>query len=666
MSSVLKKIALALLLLNPLVLSAGAKTPVAPDCAKEATKAEQFYLNGKTQLALYSFDKCFKNNQKDKEAFLFFIKILPENSPSPYYEDLLKTADTALKETSDNYIAYLALCKYYRNKKQINKALSNCKKALMLEPIAYPVYRELGLTYKKTKNSEKAMEYFKQAVELSSNNYKVRFLLAEEYLKANKNNLALKNYLKAFRLLPPSEKDTLFASTISKRVKIAKDKLAKKNKFKQKKTKTAKRIKVKKCIDKANAYSDSDRLEEASAQISTCLKMDSFNSKARMFSADILMRLGKYENSIEAYKTTAKTKETPREIRAFCQIKIGDIYSKMKNNKLAIFHYQKSLEINNVDINALLKIAKCHEKDSNHKKALYYYERIIKVEPGNTPINLKIKELKVKTMSNKDILAEMKLRLFIDKKTETLSKDIKDLFHLTRQAENRYAVDYLKDKNVILTGNIVNTRNKAGKFKLLLNARGFKSYRWLMTREAIRFFEKKEINLKTVFVLRDKKGAIIFDKKGNLTNEGLVAYWEALEGEKSWLMPYEKPPANTRQEKENKEIGKLRKDGYREIIGAELAWLLKATDCPIDVLMLPEKDYLRIVKTEKEVRYFLCYQTPSTCSKTGHGAILATYMEKYRAGDRYIPTGKTSTAFFGTGAVERKNFCHEGKIWGGK
>ncbi len=666
MSSVLKKIALALLLLKPLPLSAGTKPPVAPDCAKEAAKAEQLYLNGKTQLALYSFDKCFKNNHKDKEAFLFFIKILPENSPSPYYEDLLKTADTALKETTDNYIPYLALCKYYRNKKQINKALANCKKALLLEPIAYPIYRELGLTYGKTKNSKKTMEYFKQEVELSSNNYKARYLLAEEYLKANKNNLALKNYLKAFRLLPPSAKNTLFASTILKRIKIAKNKLAKKDKFKQKKTKTAKRMKVKKCIGKANTYSASDRLEKAYAQISTCLKMDNFNSKARIFSADILRRLGKYENSIDAYKTTAKAKQTPKEIRAFCQIKIGDIYSKMKNNKLAIFHYQKSLEINKVDTNALLKIAKCHEKNSNHKKALYYYERIIKVEPGNTPINLKIKELKVKTMSNKDILAEMKLRLCIDKKTETLNKDIKDLFHLIKQAENRYAVDYLKDKNVILTRNIINTRNKAGEFKLLLNARGFQSYRWLMTREAIRFFEKKEINLKTVFVLRDKKGAIIFDKKGNLTNEGLVAYWEALESKKSWLMPYEKPPANTRQEKENEEIGKLRKDGYREIIGAELTWLLKATDCPIEVLMPPEKDYLRIVKTEKEARYFLCYQTPSICSQSGHGAILATYMEKYRAGDSYIPTGKTSTAFFGTGAVERKNFCHEGKIWGGK
>ncbi|MCG2725289.1 MAG: tetratricopeptide repeat protein [Elusimicrobia bacterium] len=657
---IFKKLTIILPLLIPLPLLAQIKPPASIDCVKEAAKAEKLYLNGKNQSALHSFDLCL---DKDKKSLLFFIEILPENSSPAYYENLLKIADKAIKEKNEGYIHYLALCKYYRNKNRLNNALANCKKALMLKPVAYPVYRELGLTYAKIKNSKKAIENFKHGIEISSCNYKARYLLAEEYSKSKNNKLALHNYLKALSLLPYEAENTIFSSDISKRIDTLQSILLKEKEIKQEKAKSALKIKAEDCIDKANAYLNSDRLEEAYVQISNCLKMDYSNSKARIFLAGILTRLGKYETAILEYKKIGKIKQTQAELKAFCQLKIGEIYSKMKNNKLAILHYQKALEINKTDINALLKIAECHENELNHKKAMHYYKSILKVEPANMFASLKLKELKAKTMSDEDILKEMKLRLIIDEKTETLTKDIRDLFRLMRKAETKYAVDYLKEKNVMLAGKIITTKNQEGKVKLFLNAKGFESYRWLMTREAIGFFEKKEMDFGAIFLLRDKKGAMIFDKKGNLTNSGLNAYWSAMQGEKSWLMPYERPTADTLQEKENEEIEKIRNMGYREISDAELGWLLKATDCPIEVLMPPENNYLRIIKTKESDRNFLCYITPSICSSSGHGAILSVYMEKYRAGDSYIPTGKTSTAFFGTGAVERRNFCHDGKIW---
>ncbi|MBU2530047.1 MAG: tetratricopeptide repeat protein [Elusimicrobia bacterium] len=666
MISISKKLTIALILFNPFLLLAETETPPILDCAKEAAKAEQLYLNGKSQSALLSFDLCSKTRNKEKETFLYFIRILPENSSSSYYEDLLKIADKALQEKNNNYIPYLALCKYYRNKNHLNTALSNCKKALMLEPIAYPVYRELGLTYAKTKNSTKAIENFKQGIDISSGNYTARYLLAEEYFKIKNDKAALANYAKTLNLLPLQAKNSLFANNISKRIAILNNRLSKQSELRQNKINKVQSAEVEKCISAANNYSNSDRLEEAYAQISKCQKMDKSNSKAIMFSADILMQLGKYEASIEEYKRIAQIKKFQKDVRSFCHLKIGEIYSKMQNNKLAITHYEKAVQINAADTNALLKLAKCHENDSNYEKAISYYKSILKVEPSNILANLKVKELKVKTMSEEDILKEMKLRLIIDENSDTLTKDIKDLFYLMREAETKYAVDYLKEKNVILSDKIITLRNSEGKFKLFLNAKGFKTYRWLMTREAVRFFEAKGIDLTTIFLLRDKKGAIIFDKKGDLTDEGLRAYWSALEGKNTWLLPYEKPPANTRQEQDNKKIGEIRSLGYREISEPELAWLLKATDCPMEVLMPPQKKYLQIIKTEDSKMNFLCYETPSSCSPFGDGAILATYMEQYRAGNSNIPTGKTSTAFFGTGAIERKNFCHEGKIWDGR
>ncbi|MEA3307285.1 MAG: hypothetical protein U9Q34_05835, partial [Elusimicrobiota bacterium] len=276
-----------MLFINPVPLLAGTAHPPI-DCASRAEKAFNLHLSGHSQLALDSFNACLKKNSKDKNTLLFFIKLLPENSSSPYYTDLFKLADASIKEKNTGLIPYLSLCKYYRNKNQLNSAFANCKKALMIDPISYAVYRELGLTYSKSKNPQKAIENFNRAINISSANYKARYMAAEEYFKIKNNKPALKNYLKAFNLMPSGARNTAFASHLSKRIKMTRNRIAKKNKLRQKGSVRAEKAKNEKCIAKAEKYARQDRLEEAYAQISTCLKRDKSNSKARMFSADIL------------------------------------------------------------------------------------------------------------------------------------------------------------------------------------------------------------------------------------------------------------------------------------------------------------------------------------------------------------------------------------------
>ena len=128
----------------------------------------------------------------------------------------------AIKEKTHDYAYYLGLCKYYRNKNRMDNAFANCRKALMLEPTAYPVYRESGLNYGKIKNSKKAIENFAQGIEISSASYKARYFLAEEYFKSGKHKLSLRTYAKALKIAPPGGRNIPFKDKILKRVKLLK------------------------------------------------------------------------------------------------------------------------------------------------------------------------------------------------------------------------------------------------------------------------------------------------------------------------------------------------------------------------------------------------------------------------------------------------------------
>ena len=419
-------------------------------------------------------------------------------------------------------------------------------------------------------------------------------------------------------------------------------------------------------------------LKTAEAKISNCLKINDSNTNALILSADISTRLGKYKNAIAKYKKVLKLQKNPQNtvktisekteinqnpgiLTAFYHYKIGGNYFKTKNLKLAASHYQKALNIKSDDINVLLGMAECHEYEAKYKKAMLYYEKILQFEPSNQIASRRIKELKVRTMNDKDIIKEMKLRGAIAENTKLLAKETKELFYLMRETESNYAVSYLKSKNVTLAEKIIKIKNPNGKIRLFLNMKGFEIYKQLLTRDAINYFEKKGINLRDVFLLRDKSGKKIFDKKGKLTNSGIRAYWLANAEEKSWIMPYETPAKTVQDEKDNKEIEKTLKSGYKEMSEPEFFWLLKATDCPVDILTPPENNYLRIIQIKNRERYFLCYEGP--CAQFEGSSALSNYIERYRTGDDFVSTGKTSTAFFGSGASKKRKFCHNGKIW---
>jgi len=169
--------------------------------------------------------------------------------------------------------------------------------------------------------------------------------------------------------------------------------------------------------------------------------------------------------------------------------------------------------------------------------------------------------------------------------------------------------------------------------------------------------------MRDIFKLRNRSGDPVFDKSGKLTYEG-EAFWRGLvPGVKSWLLSYEPVPESPRALQANKDISAAEKEGYREISEPEYLWLLRATDCPEDV-MAKAPIGLRVISDGARVRYLLCYSPGSLCTNPVNDK-LPPYIESYRAGNGDTPGAQAHSGFFGAKAAKKMRFCENGQIWDG-
>ncbi|MBU2572964.1 MAG: tetratricopeptide repeat protein [Elusimicrobia bacterium] len=652
--------------------------------------AVKAYEQGQTGKALDICLEGLNKNPADRELYLYAVEILPEGHSKRAAS--LHAITAGAPAADDDYIYHFGLCKIYRNSGQAPEALSNCKRAMEREPTAWPVYRELGLTYSKNGKHKKAVETLSQGVELSSDNYKAYYYLAAEYEKTSDRPRALKNYLKALALVKKAADFDArsYSGIIRGKIKrLSVKKGMKRPRQASKKAAARPRMTFDACVSDAQESERKNDLAAAEKKLSACAGLMPQNAQVRLERANLLARLGKYEPAGEEYQRAAALfgkKDPPaphffqkgqsagqaapgdsnQAMAAFCHIKTAQTWSKLGDQAKTALYYQKALEINKNELNALLGLAGAYEAKADLAAAAALYERVLKVEPSNAKAKERLDDINFSLLSNAGILSELKERKAVDAAKTELSEEDLNTVKTMRQAEKRGAIDFLKGRAPLMNGLIV-VRQVRGGVKLMLTMAGFKAYQSYLTRDAVGFFEKKGITLSEVFVLKDLKGKPIFDPAGNLTGDGMAAYWQAQAGTKSWLMPYEAPAsvsaAASAPVKENPETEQALKDGYREISEPEFSWLLSATECPVETLTEKPGEILKLIKAPKRQRYFLCYMQGAICAMKGTNK-LATYIENYRRGDTHIPETK-ATAFFGAKVSQGRRFCHNGKIWMG-
>lgn len=147
---------------------------------------EMAYKNGEADYwSLYGIAYCYLNQNKAKEAILYFEKSIKLNKdyPSNYYN-----------------LAYA-----YMSINEKDKGIQNAKKAYEL--YEYPDYKSdaakmIGLIYSDMNDNENALLYLKKALEITPDNYYVlQPLLA---LEVKTNSADYKSRTKQFQMLAPS------------------------------------------------------------------------------------------------------------------------------------------------------------------------------------------------------------------------------------------------------------------------------------------------------------------------------------------------------------------------------------------------------------------------------------------------------------------------------
>lgn len=655
------------------MLAAALFLRVPAGAGEELKRAHEAAALGSDAMAFDIAMEGLRTKTPDRELFLYAVELLPENSPGRA-RALAASAGAMLEKKSEDYAWYLGACKALRVTGKSAEALSNCKKALEQDPTVYPVYRELGLTYAAAGNPRKAAETLAQGVEISSASYQAHYYLAKMLEKRGDSSRAYASYASGLAL---AKRDTSLDSgryralimTGLKRTKLKKTEI-RRERTRPKATEPAapgdKQLAAA-CLGKFREEFLKDNLGMALAASDSCLKYAPSDPQLAAERAPLMVRLGKYEDGVKEYERAASLYGEKNPASALYRVKAAETWIKLGKHENALAQYRLALKAGPRDMNALKGLAAALEARSDLSGAVEIYDEILKLEPGNERARARKEELKAGTLTSAQILEELKLRHAVDeKKTAPQPEDIK-LFKAIKAAEIGGAVDYLKIKAPVNKG-LVMARQTENRTKLLLTGAGYKSYVFYATRDAVKFFEGKGIGLREVFKLRDLSGAPLFDPAGKLTPEG-EEVWRgsaAAAEVKTWLTIYEPVPDNPQAVQAAKELKELEGRGYREISEPEYLWLLRATDCPEDVLQKWPIG-LRMIFNGARRFYMLCYVDSTPCMLENPAvAKLPLYIESYRAGNTEISDAKTSTAFFGTGAIKKRRFCENGKIWNGE
>ncbi len=615
-----------------------------------------------------------KAGRPDRELFLYAVELLPENSPDRA-RVLASIAGARLEADKEDYAWYIGICKAMRITGRSAEALSNCKKAMELDPTVYPVYRELGLTYAAAGSPQKAAETLEQGVEISSSSYQARYYLAEVLEKRGDPGRAAASYAEGLALMkldtdPDAGRYRALLKAGLKRTSRAKAKPRAKSPEpaaagnKRQAPPPGNKQLAAACLARFREESLKDNLGTALAESDACLKLAPADPQLAAERAPLLVRLGRYEDGVKEYERAASLYGGRKSASAFCRVKAAETWIKLGKQEKAVAQYRLALKDEPREMNALKGLAAAQEARSDFSGAARTYDEILRLEPGNERARVRKEELKSGALSGAEILQELKLRrLAEEKKTEPLPEDIK-LFKAVKAAEIAGAVDYLKQKVPGGARGLIEERATPEGTKLMLNADGYKAYVFHASRDAVKFYEGQGIGLREVFTLRTLAGAPVFDPGGKLTPEGEESWRSSSPGNKNWLLVYEPVPASPEAEKADKEIEEAKKGGYAEIYEPEYLWLLQKTQCPEDVLQdAPIK--LLILNDGTRRRYMMCWFETGTCMN-GVNDKLPSYIESYRGGNTDVNEAKTSTAFFGTGAVKKAHFCEKGRIWAGE
>ena len=364
-----------------------------------------------------------------------------------------------------------------------------------------------------------------------------------------------------------------------------------------------------KCLDNAKAFFEQKEYSYAQKTLENCLANNPNDVDILVSLGGVCIKQENFNQALEYFKAALKnmTKDSP--YASYVYTRMGDCYTNNKDFEKAAKYYEASLKFEPANINSLVGKGICEEQLGNYQTAAQYFKRALAVDFTNIVARRRLIALEPYVLSEEEILNTMKERNILDPQATMYQEQDFELLKKMLKAEKDKAVKYLNEKyeGKVPLGLIIEKYPGKLYSRKILSYSGYKDLMFLLSQDAIDFFIKQGVYKSEILKLRDINGNLIFNDKGILTDEGLIAYNLSLNGDKAFLLPSQPLPSEAK--KADMIVKQLLRQGYTEITATEYAYLMETSRCNQETLV--NKLGVKIVPMSQEKYRFLVAVPPN-------------------------------------------------------
>ena len=276
-------------------------------------------------------------------ALILALCLLTARNQAGVWRDGHRLFTHALKVTTDNWFAHIALGRDFLKRGKFEAATGQFLETQRLKPNYIPAYINLGFTYARQNNLDRAMAYMTQAARMNPDLVDVQESLGILYEQLGERDKARRHFNKALELEPQNATVHMHLGNI---------KAADGN------------------LDAAiNHYIEALNRQPGDARVHYNLGL-------------ALAKQGKTDNAVEHYRTALKLEPD----NADAHYNLANV--QVKQNKLneAAGHYQKALAIKPDFIQAMFNLAFVHATQKDYDRSISVLVQSAKLQPDNPGI----------------------------------------------------------------------------------------------------------------------------------------------------------------------------------------------------------------------------------------------------------------------------------------
>lgn len=357
------------------------------------------------------------------------------------------------------------------------------------------------------------------------------------------------------------------------------------------------------CLKESREFFNSKDYISAEHTLEKCAENGKKNPSIYIGLGSIKMSLAKYDEANMYFNKALQILPQNSPYFAYVYSRLGDIATRKNQIAQAKQLYEQALAYEAADVNSLVGYGLTLEKTGDKAKAAENYKKALDIDFSNLEARKGLIRLEPDCLTNKEKLDALKDRNIIAPEAMVFQEEDIDMLRKILKAERGSSIEYLSIKygNILPDGTVFERNPNTFYSRKLLTLNGYNLLMEKLSIDAKDFFMSKKVVASDLFALTDFNGKPIFNEKGLLTDEGLVAYNKSLKGKKAYLLPGEKPPVD--KQKDLALIRELLAKGYEEVTRLEFQYVEDETLCSEKTLVNNLR--CKIIGTGNNRRYFV-------------------------------------------------------------